>query len=689
MTAPFLFEIGVEELPASFVHGALDALPGLVRGHLADARLAHGDVRALGTPRRLAVWVDALADRQRDLSEQVLGPPARVAVADDGSFTKAALGFARKQGVDASALTIEETDKGRYVAFQREEPGRPAADVLPPLLERLVGEIPFRKSMRWGAGDVAFGRPIHWLVALHGDAVVPARFAGIEAGRTTRGHRFLAPDAVEVPRADAYVDTLRSVHVLVDPEERTRRMEEALEAAARDLGGELVPDPFLVGECASLVEAPHVVPGGFDEAFLALPEGVVVSVMRDHQRYFAVRGSGGDRLLPAYLNVVNTALDPATIRRGNDRVLRARLADARFFVEEDRKRSLASRVDDLRAVVFQSKLGTLHDKAERIAALAPTLAPGAEAAAAEAARLAKADLTTLIVGEFPELQGDMGRFYALADRVDGVAADAIRDHYLPRGASDAPPRDPVSAAVGVADRIDTLVGCFGVGLRPSGSADPYALRRAALGIVRTALEGPIDVRLGDLVRAARAAYPAGVLATDAAALERDLDEFFRARLRAAFAEKHDTEVVDACLGAWDGQSVRDLAARVRAVEAFQTLPAYESLLVAFKRTYNIAADAPPGEPDPGRFEAPEERALAERFDALKPRVRSAVEAGDYETALRTVADELREPIDAFFDAVFVMVDDEDLKANRLRLLGGIARTLTRIAHFHVLSTGVG
>ncbi len=678
-----VFEIGVEELPASFVAGALDAMPVLAKELLALARLGHGDIRALGTPRRLTLIVDALEARQADLSEKVFGPPQAAAFEADGTPKKAAIGFAKKLGLAVEALVVEQTDKGAYVAGLREESGKPAAEVLPDLLGELCRRIPFRKSMRWGKGDIAFGRPVHWLLCLHGEQVVSVRFAGAEAERTTYGHRFLAPEAISLERAEGYVEALRRAHVLVDPAERERTMIERLEAAAMETGGVLVPDAFLVGENASLVEEPHILAGAFEPAFLTLPDEVTIEVMRGHQRYFALRGEDGE-LLPRYLAVVNTARAPEVIVRGNDRVLRARLKDASFFVNEDLERGLANRVPELDQVVFQAKLGTVGERVARLARL--VVAIGDEGPAAEAAALCKADLVTLIVGEFPELQGIMGRWYALKAGVSDEVADAIRDHYLPRGAGDDVAPSVASARLAIADRADTLVGCFGIGLVPTGSADPFALRRAALGIVRSALEGPVDVDVHRTLRAAHEGYraqdkPVGEQKQVLSAL----DEFFRGRLRAFHGERYPTDLVDACLGAWDSGSLRDLSSRLEALEQFRQLPAYESLAVAFKRTYNIAADAPEGEPDPTRMTEEAERALAERFSTLAPTLQAAVKERDYQRALTLVAEQLREPIDRFFDEVLVMDEDPEVRDNRLRLLGGIARTLTAIAHFHLLA----
>ena len=682
MSELLVFEIGVEELPASFVAGALRAMPDLARERLGRARLGHGEIRAVGTPRRLTLIVEGLADRQRDLAETVLGPPKAAAFEADGRPKKAAEGFAKKLGLSVDALFIEETEKGAYVAGRREERGKAADEVLPELLAELTRAIPFPKSMRWGEGEVAFGRPVHWLFCLHGARVVDVRFAGVKAGDETRGHRFLAPGAFPLERAERYVDALREAHVIVEEEERARLMRERLEAAAKGAGGVLVEDDFLIGENLSLVEEPQVICGAFDPAFLTLPDDVIIAVMRGHQRYFALRSPDG-ALMPRYLAVVNTARAPEVIVRGNDRVLRARLADARFFVETDLAFGLARRVEQLDQVVFQAKLGSVGERVARLAE--GVVALGDEGPAREAARLSKADLVTLIVGELPELQGSMGRYYALREGVPEEVADALRDHYLPRGAGDDVPRSVTSARLAIAERADALAGCFGIGLIPSGSADPFALRRAALGVIRIALEGPIDVDLRATLEAAHAAYraqekPVG----DAAKVVGQLDEFFRGRLRALHGERYPTDVVEACLGAWDGRSIRDLSARLAALEVFRHLPAYESLAVAFKRAYNIAKDVPPEDFDIALMTEDAERRLAERFASLAPTLREAVDAGEYERALTLVATELREPIDTFFDKVFVMVEDAAVRENRLRLLGAIARTLTAIAHFHLL-----
>lgn len=685
MSQPFVLEIGVEELPASFIESALSAMPGLAREGLAHARLEHGAIRALGAPRRLALLIEDLADRQSDLSESVSGPPEKAAYEADGTPKKAAIGFAKKLGVAVEDLTIEETERGRYVMGRREEAGQEAGAVLPGILERVFSRIPFPKSMRWGTGEIAFGRPVHWVMCLHGEELVEVTLAGVAAGRDTRGHRFLAPASVEIEVASEYVDALREARVLVDPEERTRVMLERMEAAASEAGGVIVDDPFLVGENAGMVEEPHVICGSFDEAFLELPDEVTIGVMRGHQRYFALRDSEG-RLLPRYIAIVNTDRAPDVITMGNDRVLRARLADGRFFVEEDRSRGLDAMVPGLDAVVYHAKLGSVGERVLRFAAVAGPM--DESGVAAQAARLCKADLVSLIVGEFPELQGTMGRWYAEREELAPEICAAIEEHYLPRHAGDALPPTVASASLAVAERADALVGCFGVGLIPSGSNDPFALRRATLGMIRIALEGPIDVDARGILGAAYDAYAS----QDKALKPKEevlgaLLDFFRGRLESAYAAKkeHPQDAVQAALAAWPGGSIRDAAARIALCSEVGSKTEWATFREAFKRAYNIAKEAPDAEDyDVAKATEDAERALAEGWRAIEGRVVELTRAGNYREVLPLVT-ELRDPIHQFFAEVFVMDDDLDVRNNRLRLLGSIARTLTEIAHFHLLS----
>ncbi|MFI5302916.1 MAG: glycine--tRNA ligase subunit beta, partial [Polyangiales bacterium] len=435
MALDLLLEIGCEELPSSFVAGALAALPDLVCKRLDALRIAHGAATPLGSPRRIALVVEGLEARQPDIEEELVGPPATAAFDKEGKPTKGGEAFAKKAGVDVAALRVVETPKGKYVAATRKEAGRATIELLPKVLVEAIAAIPFRKSMRWGSSDVAFGRPIHWLVALLGGDVVSLSFAGVESGRTSHGHRFLAPAAIAIDSAKSYVAQLKSAHVYADVGERSRTMVARLDARARELGGVVAPDAFLTEENTGLVEEPLVVDGGFDEAFLKLPEPLILDVMRTHQRYFGVRDAAG-KLTPRYLAVVNTAQRPDNIRRGNDRVMRARLSDARFFVETDRKAGLETYEKKLAGIRYHAKLGSVADKVARIGAASCAIAMRAGhteasdivADTALAARHCKSDLASLTVGEFPEMQGHAGRDIALASGLSSRVADAIAAH---------------------------------------------------------------------------------------------------------------------------------------------------------------------------------------------------------------------------------------------------------------------
>jgi glycyl-tRNA synthetase beta chain len=691
MNHDLLFEIGVEELPSSFIAGALAALPGLAQKKLAELRVQHGDVRALGTPRRLALLVQNVAERQADLSEELTGPPVTAAFDREGKPTRAAEAFAGKLGCKVGDLRTVETPKGKYLAGTRRETGKPTAGLLATALPQIIGEIPFRKSMRWGAGDATFGRPIQWLVALFGDRLVEFTFAGVTSGRASRGHRFLSTGHIELRGASDYVERLRAAHVLVDPDERARVMKERLAASARETGGTLIEDEFLVGENLGLIEEPHVVAGTFELAYLSLPETVILEVMRGHQRDFGVRGPDG-RLLPKYLTVVNTAENPDNIRKGNDRVVRARLADARFFYDEDCKVPLALRREKLAGIVFQNKLGHMLAKSERVELLAKELGAllhlpaSVVQAATRGAHLAKADLVSLMVGEFPDLQGTMGREYALVQGEPQPVADVIRDHYAPRGAKDPTAPSDAAALVALADRFDTLVGCFGIGLSPTGAADPFALRRAALGILRTILARGYDLSLYAAMEKALAGFASVKLELAPSELFAKLGEFFAERLRGLLAAEVPSDVVDACLAPGSDRP-SDVQARAAALAALE--PAVRaSAGEVFKRATNIAKDAPAGSPvrptDVASDAPPTEVALFSALSALEQRLDSARAKSDWAEAFASIA-AFAPTLHRYFEDVYVMVDDEKVRSNRLRLMRAISERCSGIAHFQLLS----
>jgi len=690
-TENLLLEIGVEELPASYVESALVELPDLFEKRLAQARLTHAGIEAHGTPRRLAVIVDDLLTRQPDLSETVMGPPVRVAFDNTGRPTKAAEAFAKKIGCEVDQLERVETPKGIYLAGVRHEAGRAAVDLLGAMLADICGAISFRNSMRWSDGEATFGRPVRWLLAMLGEVPIEFSFAGLRSSNVTFGHRFLAPGRIVVPSVDDYIPLLREAHVVVEIEDRRQEMLARLREASEAAGAKLVEDAFLVRENENLVEEPHVVAGSFDERFLALPEDVIVAVAKGHQRYFCARKADG-KLAPLYLAVVGTAEAPENIRRGNDRVMRARLSDAEFFFREDMKVALEDRRKQLAGIVFQDKLGSVLEKVERMERLVPQLGElvGADAQTIETARrgarLCKCDLASLMVGEFPELQGEMGAVYALGQGKGEAVADVIRGHYQPKGASDATPSTDRAALVGLADRLDTLVGCFAIGLSPTGAADPYALRRACLGVLRTILDRGWRVPLSKAFIASLSAYEGKRLECDREATLARLSEFFRDRLRGLLGEKHPHDVVDACLmaGHDDPADVLDRVVALEGLEAGVRSRAGE----VFKRATNIAKEAPSGEPvEPSTLSTEVHEAESSLFSALREldgRLAKAQERRDFPAAFAAVAD-VAPLLGAYFDNVMVMVPETPVRENRLRLMRAISERCSGLAQFNLLT----
>jgi glycyl-tRNA synthetase beta chain len=728
-SSPLLLEIGVEELPASFVDAALAALPEIVTSKLAAVRLAHGVLRALGTPRRLAVLAEDVADRQSDVDEEVVGPPENAAF-KDGKPTKAAEAFAAKLGVTVAQLSIVEKPAsgrqkaGRYVVGRRVERGRPAGELLGKALVDVASAIPFRKSMRWGNGDATFGRPVQWLVALYGEQVIDLSFAGVRSGKTSRGHRFLAPEPFVVAHAETYIEALRERHVLVDKEERTRVMMEKVVQAAKAAGGVHDPEPSLVSENASLVEEPHVVTGSFDPAFLELPAAVICAVARGHQKYFSVQkdartSTPGDLsrandadLVPHYIVVANTANEPARVAKGNDKAMRARLADARFFFEEDKKAKVEDKMARLSGIVFHHKLGSVREKVARIERLtdifatALGLAPEQEALAERAAHLCKSDLVSLMVGEFPELQGHMGRAYARHGGEPDAVADAIRDHYRPVGAQDSVAPDDVSAIVALADRLDTLAGCFAIGLEPTGAADPYALRRACIATLRTLLDkgvaNPHYAKLdlfamvnhayegyGDKLRAQAA--PSDEAPLSRPEVEDKLEGFAQERLRGLIASATSAAVADAVLAGvcFVNGEERAVArhpvyalAKARALHAVvgERQPWLEKAKTVAKRLAGISKEAKPVLHAKDFSGKPHDETIVSVVRDVDEMTRALFDEITIRRAL-SGAEKLAEDVDAIFTTTLVNDPTDPNTRERLEVLSYGARSMLRIADF--------
>jgi glycyl-tRNA synthetase beta chain len=682
MSKELFLEIGTEEIPAGFLPKAMADIEVLIRKELENARLSHGDIRTLATPRRMALCVTGLPALQPDAEITAMGPAKNIAYGADGKPSKAAEGFARGQGVAVDSLTLVTTDKGEYVAAIRKETGRPVHELLAEILPRLIGNIPFKKSMRWGDFDVRFARPIHWIVALFDGIVVPFSFGPIESGTISRGHRFMGNTTFPVKDFAHYLDECERHFVIPDPAVRKEIIRREIHRVAKAAGGHLLADEELLDEVTYLCEYPSAVHGTFSPDFLKVPKEVLITSMRSHQRYFSVVDESG-RLLNAFITINNTLSDdPSVVVKGNERVLRARLSDARFFFEEDQKVKLEARVEDLKAVVYQQKLGTSYEKMERFRALSEQLSaslnPAVAAKVARAAFLCKADLVTGMVGEFPEVQGIMGREYALLQGEDAEVAGAIAEHYLPTQAGGDLPTTDCGAFVSIADKLDTICGCFGVGLIPTGSADPYALRRSALGIINIILDREYRLSLSALVDSALVLL-APKLTRPAAEVRGELLEFFRGRFVNLLADRYPADAVEAAVAAGCDDLV-DAVTRVGALAAFKSRPDFAELAVTFKRVGNIVKEGVDAKIELSLFEDPAENALATAVEYVNRSVAAAIGVRDYVTALTEIAS-LRGHVDLFFDKVMVMAEDERVRSNRLALLTAIARLFGGIADF--------
>ena len=687
-----ILEIGTEEIPAGFLPPALADMKQRFEGFLKDTTLAASRVETLGTPRRLVLIARDVPSRQADREEEILGPPKSAAFAPDGTPTKAGLGFAKAKGVAVEDLGFKETPKGEYVCIRRRVEGKATADLLAEFLPKFILSIPFKKSMRWGEGTLRFARPIHWLLALFDGTVIPFELDGIQAGNRSYGHRFLAPEAFEVTDVDGYFRDLARHSVMVDPADRKATIRGDIEAALAKRGLQWMEDPELLDEVTYLVEFPFVVVGQFDEAYLSLPTEVLVTAMREHQRYFSVTRKDGT-LAPFFVAVNNTYKEGLkTFVRGHERVLRARLEDARFFFEEDRKVSLEQRVEELKGVVFHAKLGTSYEKVQRIVRLSEYLAGvvGAPAETAKrAAYLCKADLVSEMVGEFPSLQGVMGRIYARLAGEPAEVCEAIYEHYLPRFSEDALPPGNIGAVVGMADRMDTLVGCFGNDLIPTGAADPFGLRRAALAIIRIILEKDYTISLSRWVEKT-AELLAGKIVMEPQPLLASVREFFAVRFRGFLqAEGIAFDTIEAVI-AREFDDIADATRRVRVFHEFRQDPAFASLMLSFKRVVNILeGQTLPEEAavDPALLKEAPEKVLYEEVGKIRDRFIALMEAKDYHAALQLIAT-LKPVVDRFFDEVLVMDPDEALRNNRLTLLTGIQRLFSRFADFSKVSASL-
>ncbi len=687
-----LLEIGCEEIPAGYIEPALSFLSSALVQKLSDARIAYGKARTYGTPKRLAVEVQAVAPKQSALEMEVLGPPVKVAFTEKGKPTVAAEKFSEKVNLPMDRLTVKETPKGKYLCAEVIDKGQPTLAILKTLLPDLILATPFPKIMKWGDLRIQFTRPIHTILALYGERVISFTVGNIASNRFVLGHRFMSPGKIKIAEPSAYGDAMRDAHVLVDVAERKKRVNKEISGIAKRLGGKVFPDNELADIVTNLVEYPVAVAGKFDPLFLELPDKVLITSMREHQKYFAVIDRN-EKLMPCFIAVNNTrAKDMDIVAKGHERVLRARLSDARFFYRADLETPLDTCVDRLKGVLFQAKLGTVYDKTLRVQKLAEFI--GAEAGLnagdiqmlSRCARLSKADLVTQMVVEFPKLQGAMGKVYAQKSGEPEAVAIAIEEHYRPTSSGGQLPETLMGSILSIADKVDSLCGCFSVGLSPTGASDPYALRRQAIGVIQIMLNQNFSFSLTKILETSLHIYDqfdAGHIQQTAISVQ----AFFQNRMSFLLAEQGFAKDSIAAVLSASSDHIPNVWNRVRALEDLKKAPDFEPLAIAFKRVANIVkkADTPfSSRIDTSLFQDPCESALYDAYQTVKKQVDRHLNQGNFAQGLRDMAS-LRNSVDAFFVAVLVMAEDPEIRKNRLTLLERISSLFDSIADFTKIS----
>lgn len=689
----FLLEIGAEEIPAGYIEPALKALSETLAAQLEKARIDHGDINTYGAPRRLAVMVADVAAKQKSVTNEMLGPPAKIGFDDNGQPTMAAEKFAEKVGIKVNRLKTRETDKGTYLFAKKVERGVATATVLKQILPGIILGTPFPKTMRWMDLDIAFARPLHSIVALLGDRVLTFTVGNVKSGRYTRGHSFMHPKKIKLKHPDEYRDTLREAGVIVDIAERKAMVTEQIATEARASGGAVLEDPELVDIVTNLVEYPIASAGGFETEFLEVPREVLITAMREHQKYFAVVDADGN-LMAKFIPVNNTRTrDMALVATGHERVLRARLSDAKFFYTADVQIPIEDRVAKLEGVLFQAKLGSMYAKTERIGRLSGFLASAVGGADSQlqtdlerAARQCKSDLVSQVVVEFPKLQGVMGRVYAAVAGENNAVAAAIEEHYRPTHSGGALPETLTGSLLSIADKIDSISGCFSVGLVPTGAADPYALRRQGIGIIQIVRARNLSLSLKSLIEFGIEQFGEKVEGGVAQVTDQ-IYVFLQRRLERILVDEGFSKDVVAAVTSVSIDHIPNVWKRVAALEKLKGAADFEPLAAAFKRVANImkkSSSAAGADVDAALFTDAAEKALYAAVKNVRQNVEGCLEGGDFDKAFKTIAT-LRPTVDAFFDEVLVMADDEKVRANRLALLGMIAGLFGLFADFTKIS----
>lgn len=689
MAKDLLLEIGMEEIPSRFIRAAVEQLADKTSKWLLESRIDFGAVKLYATPRRITVLVENVAEKQKDVSEEAKGPSKKIAQDENGQWTKAALGFAKSQGVEPEQLYFKELGGVEYVHAVKSSLGVETFGVLADGLTSIIQSLSFPKNMRWGAYEMRFVRPIRWMVALFGREIIPMTLAGITSGRVTKGHRFLGQDT-EIAAPSEYVSKLKDQYVFADIQERESIIRSQIAALSADKDWTIPIKEDLLEEVLFLVEFPTILFGTFNPEFLNIPQEVLITSMREHQRYFPVLNAEG-KLQPFFVTFRNgnsTALEQ--IAKGNEKVLRARLSDAKFFYEEDQKLPIATALSKLETVVFHEELGTVGDKVRRIVKAADGLAVlagvdnGTAVSIHRAAEICKFDLVTNMVYEFPELQGLMGEDYARKAGESEAVAKAVNEHYQPRFSGDASPASVTGAIVSMADKLDTIAGCFSIGIVPTGSQDPYALRRQAAGIIQILLDHRLPLKLSQLFELAIGIHEqARPLKRSKNEIMKDLYDFFLLRIKNVLSDKQVRYDITDAATASGIDDVNGLVRRAAAVRDAVTHPDFKPAVDAFNRVSNLAAKAEAAQADPALFADPTEKALYEAWKAAHAEFDKRMEAGHEEEALRILSG-LKEPVHAFFDAVMVMAEDLVVRNNRLGLLSLIASDIKRVADFSKL-----
>lgn len=686
MTHTVLFELGCEELPPKSLKTLRNALQSEVETGLKQAGLNFSRIDAYAAPRRLALLINDIDGAQPDTQKRFDGPAVQAAYDAEGKPTKALEGFLRGQGIDADQVSRFNAGKVEKVCYYKDIQGQSLDHLLPSLLQTALDNLPIAKRMRSAASRTEFVRPVQWVVLLKDDQVIDATLQDFKAGNQTFGHRFHAPQAITLAHANDYLAALEKAHVIADFDQRQSIISQQVNNLANEVNAQAIVPPALLDEVTALVEWPVALRASFEERFLAVPQEALISTMQDNQKYFCLVDAAG-KLQPYFITVSNIdSKDPSQIIEGNEKVVRPRLSDAEFFYLQDQKQPLASRQQKLANMVFQAQLGTLWDKSERIAKLAGEIAKlsnGDEQAAQQAGKLAKCDLTSELVGEFPELQGIAGTYYAKLEGLPAEVANAIAEQYLPRFAGDKLPQTQTGVALALADRLDTLVGIFGIGQAPTGNKDPFSLRRAAIGILRLLIENKLTVSLKQLIELAAQGY--GDKLKDIQKAQADALQFVEGRYRAMYEDQGVSVDVIQAVQVLNPASPLDFDQRVKAVNHFKTLPEAQALAAANKRVANILAKESniSGEVDASLLTETAEKALYQALQAISPVVSPLLQAHDYTPALSQLAS-LRTPIDAFFDSVMVMADDASVKQNRLRLLAQLRALFISVADVSVL-----